>query len=334
MNKMVSIIVPAYNIELYLERCVESILKQTYTNLEIILVNDGSTDKTGIICDQLEKKDDRIVVIHKVNGGLSDARNAGIEMAHGEYLSFVDGDDYIAYNAIEVLCAEMCELKVSLVSAGYINFDLQGNRNVAIPSKKMHLDKKEAFVNLLCLNQNLYQTSCSKLFRRELFQNIRYKKGIINEDIELLPRVLDMCEHVVILDKPLYYYENRPGSITMSDYSMKRYEAIKIPRDIVKMCKKKYPEVLPHACFYELNSLYGMLDNLMNSRNKDDYKKQKYILRWKIVVADLRCRKWKEIRDLYAKELKDYLIRAGLGFELCDKIVEKKKSFANRKNVL
>ncbi len=332
--ELISVIVPAYNIEKYLERCVESILKQTYENLEIILVDDGSTDKTGAICEQLARQDNRIVVIHKENGGLSDARNAGIDVANGHYLSFVDGDDYIESNMYELLISEMDNPMVSLVSAGHVCVDMQGNKKVANSTKKMYLDKKEAFLNLLCLNQNLYQNSWSKLFRRELFQNIRYKKGIINEDIELLPRVLDICDHVVILDKPLYYYENRPGSITMSDYSVKRYEAIKIPRDIVKLCKKKYPEVLPHACFYELNSLYGMLDNLMNSRNKDDYKKQKYILRWKIIVADLRCRKWKEIRNLYAKELKDYLIRAGLGFELCDKIVEKKKSFANRKNVL
>ena len=214
---------------------------------------------------------------------------------------------------------------VSIVSAGLVCVDVQGTKKNQTPEKRMYLEKKDAFLNLLCLKQNLYQSSCSKLFRRELFKNIRYKKGIINEDIELLPRVLDICDHVVILDKPLYYYENRPGSITMSDYNMQRYRAIKIPHDIVNMCEKKYPEVLPHACFYELNSLYGMLDNLMNSRNRDDYKKQKYILRWKIVIANLRCRKWRVIKDLYAKELRDYLIRAVLGFELCDEIAKRRE---------
>ena len=118
--KKISIIVPCYNVAPYLRRCVDSILNQTYSNFELILVDDGSTDKTGVLCDELEQLDGRIKVVHKQNGGLSDARNAGIDIADGDFLAFVDGDDYLEINAYELMIAEMQDAEVTLVSAGMI----------------------------------------------------------------------------------------------------------------------------------------------------------------------------------------------------------------------
>lgn len=117
---MISVIVPSYNVELYLERCVQSLVSQTYTDLEIILVDDGSTDGTGELCDKLARRDHRIKVIHKENGGLSDARNAGIKIATGEYYSFIDGDDFIEADTYECMISEMADPAVSIVAGDFL----------------------------------------------------------------------------------------------------------------------------------------------------------------------------------------------------------------------
>ena len=235
---MISVIVPSYNVELYLERCVQSLVSQTYTDLEIILVDDGSTDGTGELCDKLARRDHRIKVIHKENGGLSDARNAGIKIATGEYYSFIDGDDFIEADTYECMISEMADPAVSIVAGGFFVTDIKGHTVVSVSPKRQRLTKEEAFMDLFGRNY-ITQSSCNKLFRSSLFDEVRYKKGILNEDQEILPRLLDIGNHVVLLDKPVYHYIKKPGSITSSDYSMERYRAIEIERDIYRMCRKK-----------------------------------------------------------------------------------------------
>ena len=217
--KKISIIVPCYNVAPYLRRCVDSILNQTYSNFELILVDDGSTDKTGILCDELCQLDARIKVIHKKNGGLSDARNAGIDIATGDFLAFVDGDDYLEINAYELMVTEMQDADVSLVSAGMITEDINGNINKLMNETKVKLSREEALANLLGNNRTIGQSSCNKLFRKQLFEQLRYKKGIIYEDMQLLPQILDICEKVVLLNVPVYHYVKRSGSITENKFS-------------------------------------------------------------------------------------------------------------------
>lgn len=321
---MISVIVPSYNVEPYLERCVQSLVNQTYTDLEIILVDDGSTDGTGDLCDKLAGRDHRIRVIHKENGGLSDARNAGINIAKGEFYSFIDGDDFIETDTYESMIKEMTDPGVSIVAGGFIVTDIEGRTTVSVSPERQYFTKEEAFMDLFGRSY-ITQSSCNKLFRSSLFAEIRYKKGILNEDQEILPRLLDIGGHVVLLDKPVYHYIKKPGSITSSNYSMERYRAIEIERDIYRLCKEKYPKLKPWAGYYELKSLYGMLCNLDQCSNKNDFKIQELNIRRKILYTALRCVWWKEVMDRHGNEVKTYFISAAAGIGNIKKLVEIKE---------
>lgn len=312
-EKKISVIVPCYNVAPYIERCVASLIRQTYQNLEIILVNDGSTDNTREICERLKETDSRIKVVQKENGGLSDARNVGIEAAAGEFYSFIDGDDFIESDTYEALIAEMKDSSVSMVAGGFIVTDIQGNKTVSVCPKRMYLSKEEAFVDLFGRKRYISQSSCNKLFRKELFQNIRYKKGIFNEDMEILPRLLDVSDHVVILNKPIYHYIKKPGSITSSEYSMKRFEATKIEEDIVRLCKEKYKKLIPYATFYELDCYHGMLQNLRECSNRSEFKKQEKIIKFKIFRTAIICCQWRAIRKLYFESIKEIVLSVLFG---------------------
>ncbi len=325
---MISVIIPAYNVLPYLERCVQSIVCQTYTDLEIILVNDGSTDGTGGLCDRLAKTDSRIKVVHKENGGLSDARNAGIDVAKGEFYSFIDGDDYIEPDTYEAMIAEMKDASVSIVVGGVEHVDGPNDTIIRVCPKRMRFSKEEAFKNLFGMERYITESSCNKLFRASLFENIRYKKGIINEDMELLPRVLDLSDSVVLLNKVIYHYIKRPNSLTTSRYSLKQHEAIRIERDIYLMCKEKYPKLRPYASFYELRSLFVMLGNLWECDNRKEFRKQEFCLRCRILSVFIRCNRWKEIRKQYGAQMKGYFIYTLLGTRNVERLLRAKRFIA------
>ena len=322
---MISVIVPSYNVAPYLQRCVDSLISQTYSNLEIILVDDGSTDDTGELCDKIAESDSRIKVIHKKNGGLSDARNAGIDIATGEFYSFIDGDDFIEPDTYEVMMKEMENSRVSIVAGGFIVTDVQGNNRISMSPERQYLTKEEAFMDLLGGENYITQSSCNKLFRSSLFEKIRYKKGILNEDMEILPRLLDVSNDVVLLNKAVYHYIKKPGSITTADYSMERYRAIEVERDIYLLCKNKYPKLQPYASFYELKSLYEMLCNLVGCANYKDFKLQELIIRFKIVSVVIRCKRWREISNIHKEEMKTYFFNALIGINNIDKLVKLKR---------
>lgn len=322
---MISVIVPSYNVAPYLQRCVDSLIGQTYSDLEIILVDDGSTDDTGILCDRIAEGDSRIKVIHKENGGLSDARNAGIDIATGEFYSFIDGDDFIEPDTYEVMIKEMSDPQVSIVAGGFAITDVQGNTRISMSPERQYLTKEEAFMDLLGGKNYITQSSCNKLFRSSLFEKIRYKKGILNEDMEILPRLLDVSNDVVLLNKAVYHYIKKPGSITTADYSMERYRAIEVERDIYLLCKNKYPKLQPYASFYELKSLYEMLCNLVGCANHKDFKLQELIIRFKIVSVVIRCKRWREISNIHKEEMKTYFLNALIGINNIDKLVKLKR---------
>lgn len=318
---MISVIVPSYNVAPYLRRCVDSLVGQTYGDLEIILVDDGSEDDTGELCDELADLDPRIRVIHKENGGLSDARNAGIDIARGEFYSFIDGDDFIEPDTYEVMTAEMKDPKVSIVSGGFFNTDIEGNTRIFVSPYRQHLAKEEAFMDLFVGKNYITQSSCNKLFRSRLFEGIRYKKGIINEDMEILPGLLDAGDDVVLLDKAVYHYIKKPGSITSSDYSMERYRAIEIEREIYLMCRHKYPKLKPYASIYELKSLYGMLNNLAGCKNRKKFKLQELTIRRKMIAVWIRCNCWRVIRETYGDKMKIYFLTALAGVNNLERLV-------------
>lgn len=220
MKKLISIIVPVYNVEKYLIKCLESIVHQTYKNLEIILVDDGSTDLCGKICDEYALKDNRIKVIHKKNGGVSEAKNCGIEISKGDYLMFIDGDDFVDKSICEKLITisrknnvdiSMCDM-YRVIGEKIINepFCSKLKRNKILNGK---LVLKEFFRKY---STELY-SGCNKLYKREIFFNrnkIRFPVGKVFEDMHINYKLYFMAKNIIIISDRLYYYVKRNNSIT------------------------------------------------------------------------------------------------------------------------
>lgn len=223
---LISVIVPIYKVEQYLNKCVQSIVDQTYENLEIILVDDGSPDNCGVMCDSWAGKDSRIKVIHKENGGLSDARNAGLAVATGELIAFVDSDDWIEPDFIQEMYTAMESSGADIAACGVDYVDESGGilrqRTVA-PLAEM--ERMEALRRLV-LEDGVYQTVWNKLYRREVLDGILFEKGKYHEDDFWTYQVFDRIEKLAIADKPLYNYLQRGSSIIGVGYNIKRLDGL------------------------------------------------------------------------------------------------------------
>lgn len=223
----VSVIVPVYKVEPYLRECVESILAQTLEDIEIILVDDGSPDNCGAICDEYAAKDSRITVIHKKNGGLSDARNAGLDIAVGDYIGFVDSDDWIYPKMYEVLyrCAE--EDGSGMVT--FAGFQKCGPEEPENASSREIVSAETVLAQFhQCYYNRIWTTVQTKLYQRSVFEKLRFTKGIIYEDQDILPQSILLAERVSILPFSMYYYRLSQGSIMRSAFSAKRYVKLDI----------------------------------------------------------------------------------------------------------
>lgn len=288
MKELISVIVPIYNVEKYLNRCIKSIINQSYTNLEIILVDDGSKDNCPYLCDKWAKIDERIVVIHKENGGLSDARNAGIDVSHGNYLSFIDSDDYIHKDFIKVLY-ELCKKYDSDISMCGVfetskdedcNCDLESS-NECVKYSKTILERKD---NILCVAWN-------KLYKKEVFKYIRYPKGKLHEDVAVINKILYYSNKIAITDLKLYFYFNNPNSIMRSTFSIKRLDALEVIYDsylfFIEKNEKKYAYNVLNDYIDTILFLYKECQVL----GKDSKKIEKQLL--------------KKYSDIYIKVLKN-----------------------------
>lgn len=216
---LITVIIPCYKVEKYLHKCIDSILVQSYTNLEIILVDDGSPDKSGYICDIYAQKDSRIKVIHKPNGGLSDARNKGIEAAHGEFLTFVDSDDYISKDYIEVLYKLLIEnnAQMSICLPCCINIQGEVITKEKKPIKKITFNSDEALISMFY--QNDFDTSAwGKLYHYSLFKEIRYPLHILYEDLPTTYKLIQLCKTIVLTTQQNYFYLIRDNSIEGSPF--------------------------------------------------------------------------------------------------------------------
>lgn len=215
---MISIIIPVYNVEKYIRRCMKSVLLQTYRDLEIILVDDGSTDMSGSICDEYAEGDIRIQVVHKVNGGLSSARNAGMRIATGEYIAFLDSDDFIHPLMYEIMLKTLLNNEADMVISG-INTINEEDISTVKMSEKDSLDtrcmcvRKPDILRQIVDRDLVTVVQWNKLFKREVLEGIEYPEGRYHEDVYVIHRELYNCERVVYLNAELYYYVQRSGSI-------------------------------------------------------------------------------------------------------------------------
>ncbi len=223
-NPLISVIVPIYNVEKYLPRCVDSILNQSYKNLEVILVDDGSPDNSPKICDEYAKQDNRIKVVHKQNGGLSDARNAGMEVATGEYVSFIDSDDWVDADFISELYkgiksgADVAECATRL-------FDDNDNTLSTRGSKESKISRDDALAKLIT-EDGVYQTVWNKLYKKSQIDELPFAVGKYHEDDFWTWKVFLKIDNLYLCEKPMYNYLQRSNSIIGSSYSLKKLDTL------------------------------------------------------------------------------------------------------------
>jgi len=228
MQPLISVIVPIYKVEAYLKRCVNSIQSQTYSNLEIILVDDGSPDRCGQLCDEFAGSDRRIRVLHKENGGLSDARNKGLSVANGEYVAFVDSDDYIAPFFVETLYNQLVKTDsdVALCSYAVVTKE-QDFPPVSSDTPVTVYDREQLLLNLYDDNHEdatYFIVAWNKLYKSSLWKDVRFPTGRIHEDEATTYRIFDQCQRGVYVKSPLYGYFTSDSSITRDAFSIRRLE--------------------------------------------------------------------------------------------------------------
>jgi len=272
-NPLISIIVPIYKVEEYISSCVDSILRQTYKNLEIILVDDGSPDNCGSICDEYSLKDTRIKVIHKKNGGLSSARNVGIDIAGGEYLGFVDSDDWIENDMYESLYNAIIEHKADISVCG--RYIVTGNRMTTISdSEKAEVFTRSQALAELVLDEysGMKNFAWDKLYKKELFENVRYPEGKCYEDIFTTYKLFSKSNRIVDIKSPKYYYLMREDSICGSNTPSKRYDYYKANINCLEYIKQTEPK-LSDMCDKQLfNRMHFCLnDMLLLDHTKNEY---------------------------------------------------------------
>lgn len=223
---MISVIVPVYKVESYLDDCVKSILSQSFTDFELILVDDGSPDRCPAMCDDWAEKDGRIRVIHKENGGLSSARNAGLDVMRGEYLTFIDSDDYVKSDYLEKLYNALIEHRADVSVCGLIlekgKDEYESKTPAVVSGRSILLDP-----NFTADTRISVSAVWAKLYKRHLFENIRFPLGKLHEDEFVTYRVLYPCETVTVIYDKLYFYRYNPLSITHTRFKIARYDSIR-----------------------------------------------------------------------------------------------------------
>lgn len=241
----ISVIIPVYKVEKYLRRCVESILCQTYENLEIILVDDGSPDSCPQICDEYASKDNRIKVIHKPNGGLSSARNVGIQIASGKYISFVDSDDWIdpntyyyCYNLINKYNSEVVQFSMSLVCS---------EEKLTNPREKIQVFEGKEILQFYLSSTLKYggYSVCRCLFQTDKVKQVKFREGKINEDIDFKYKVLQLCNRLVLTNQSLYYYwKGGVESISIGGLNRKDLDLVEAGNVLYSLTKdEKYGDI-------------------------------------------------------------------------------------------
>ena len=258
---LISVIVPVYKVEEFLSKCVNSIRNQTYKDLEIILVDDGSPDNCGAMCDVYALEDPRIKVIHKPNGGLSDARNAGIDIAQGEYIGFVDSDDWIEPEMYETMLALAQKYEVKLVCAGrYDVSEHTGQQVKGLCPEQEEVVSGEELAGRIFLWQGLDSAAWDKLYHRSLWETRRYPYGRVNEDLPVTYLTALEAGRVALCPIPLYNYFHRAGSITSAgNVTDKTFHYPEHALQIYDTICREYPELKPQASYLRVRALATIL---------------------------------------------------------------------------
>lgn len=264
---MISVIVPVYNTKPTLERCVDSILAQTYTDFEIILVDDGSPDGAGELCDQLAKKHHNIRVLHQKNAGLSAARNAALKIAQGEYITFVDSDDTISPDMLTVLMALRNEpvriCSFTEIAPNGKSHPIPGASNDATPQA---LTVENCLRNML-LERGFTMSACGKLYHRDLFQTVQFPGGMLYEDVGTTYRLIMQCPHYVACRLlPLYEYHQNPGSIIHQGFNFRKLNLIELTDGMCDEIDQKFPNLKAVTNLRRMHARFSILRQMVLAR--------------------------------------------------------------------
>lgn len=273
----ISVVVPIYNVEKYLLKCLESISQQTYKNIEIILVNDGSTDSSRLICEEFIKKDSRAILINKENGGLSDARNFGEEHSTGEYVIFIDSDDYIETDMIEILYNNIKNSDSDISVCSVNNIYIDKSTPQCLDTNLYFTTDKIGFLKEYFIGEKIPGTICNKLIKKEITSRLKFPVGKIYEDAFYHYDLFKLANKYVVTTKPLYNYFHRQNSITTKKFSSKNVHCIEAYTKFYKYILKYIPELKGEAFFRLSYAYFTVFDKILLEDNYKSIEEYKYI---------------------------------------------------------
>lgn len=269
---VISVVVPVYNVEQYLDKCVKSIVQQSVKDLEIILVDDGSSDRSGALCDEWKKRDSRIIVIHKENGGLSDARNCGIQRSSAPYIGLIDSDDYIKSDMFEVLLRNLKKTDADISMCGYMDVYGDTVKNIC-EDKTAFCWNQEQTIREILLSKRQSVHAVTKLYKRELFDHVSYPFGKVSEDAFVIMDILDQIKKAVYTPYAGYYYVHREGSIKTGAYKPTDKNRIEAHSKNLDYITHKWPSLrkLAEGRLLDAYLVLGekMVMNQLSSQNTD-----------------------------------------------------------------
>ena len=269
---LISVIVPVYNVAQYLEKSIASIQQQTYQNLEIILVDDGATDESGRLCEQIAEQDERVLVYRKENEGLSQARNDGLKQAHGDYVIFIDSDDYIHPEMIASLYQQLVKEDADVSSCGVMNVYANSESPQTENQDDYFICDTETFLREYLIGEKIPGTICNKLIKKEIAAQLTFPKGLIYEDAYYHFDLIKVAKKYVVNTKPYYYYFHRGDSITTKPYAKKDLAYIDIYQKFYTEVVKEYPNLTEVAFFRLAYAHFFILDKMLLDDNFKEFK--------------------------------------------------------------
>ena len=258
-SPLITVIVPVYNVEPYLPRCIDSVLSQSYRNIEVLVVDDGSTDGSPSLCDYYAEHDDRVRVVHEPNRGLSEARNTALNLMRGSLVTMVDGDDWLAPEALTTL-SEAIVAHDADVAVGRWQLVPDGENPAppASPTRPAKVFTRDEAIDEVFYQGVLTNSSCSRLFKSEIFQSLRYEPGLLYEDLALVYDILLQTQRVVYTPALVYYYRQRPDSIT-GLFTPRRAQVVRILKDLEQRVAVEAPRHLPAVRSRLLSACFNIL---------------------------------------------------------------------------
>ena len=271
-NCLVSIVIPVYNVEKYIEKCLLSVINQTYKNLEIIIVNDGTKDNSLKICERIKQMDERVKIINQKNGGLSCARNTGIDNANGEYICFVDSDDFLENDFVEVLLNFAKEKNVDICACDFWYIDENDKKWTLKEKNDKMYSNIEAIKDILLDYQKTEVMTWNKIYKLDIFKkyNIRFPVGKLHEDNYTTYKLYYYSNGVYLVNKKLYYYLQRNDSIMGKKFNVKRLDALDSVYEKKKFFKSENVDLKEEITFNEISTLINLLNNMIKDSFKED----------------------------------------------------------------